>query len=82
MSVTMIVALCGLGGASAFLAAALWVFLYRRRSKRILEQLQAMLKAAKEGQFREDVFNERMVSAVETEMAHYLARQQGLMTAL
>lgn len=82
MSVTMIVALCGLGGASAFLAAALWVFLYRRRSKRILEQLQAMLKAAKEGQFREDVFNESMVSAVETEMAHYLARQQGLMTAL
>lgn len=82
MSITMIVVLCGLGGALAFLAAALWVFLYRRGSKRILQQLQAMLKAAKEGQFREDAFNESMLSAVETEMAHYLARQQGLMTAL
>ena len=50
--------------------AVLW---YRRRTRRILENLNRMLDIAMEGNFTEASFNETMLSALESKLAHYLA---------
>ena len=49
------------------------VFWYRRRSRRIMENLNRMLDIAMQGDFTEDLFDESMLSSVETKLAHYLA---------
>ena len=46
---------------------------YRRRTRRILENLSRMLDIAMQGDFTEDSFDESMLSALEIKLAHYLA---------
>ena len=48
-------------------------FWYRRRTRRILENLRRMLDIAMQGDFTEDSFDESMLSALESKLAHYLA---------
>ena len=48
-------------------------FWYRRRTRRILENLSRMLDIAMLGDFTEDSFDESMLSALESKLAHYLA---------
>lgn len=49
---------------------ALW---YRRRTRRILESMNRMLDIATQGDFTEDSFDESLLSALESKLAHYLA---------
>ena len=55
------------------LIAAGVVFWYRRRTRRILENLSRMLDMAMQGDFTEDSFDESLLSALESKLAHYLA---------
>ena len=57
----------------SILIAAGVVFWYRRRTRRILENLSRMLDMAMQGDFTEDSFDESMLSALESKLAHYLA---------
>lgn len=59
--------------AAAGLSAAL---LSRRRERRTMETLDKMLDAAMDGSFSETAFDESMLSAVETKLAHYLAASE------
>jgi len=45
----------------------------RRKTKEILEHMDAMLTAAIDGSFSETMFDESLLSAVETKLAHYLS---------
>ena len=49
------------------------VFWYRRRTRRILHNMSRMLDIAMQGDFTEDSFDESMLSALESKLAHYLA---------
>ena len=49
------------------------VLWYRRRTRRILENLNRMLDIAMQGDFTEDSFDESMLSALESKLSHYLA---------
>lgn len=51
-------------------AVILW---YRHRTKRTMRRLDQMLDTAIRGDFREDAFDESMLSAMETKLARYLA---------
>lgn len=57
---------------SIFLAGGI-VFWYRRRTRRILENISRLLDMAMRGNFTEDSFDESMLSALESKLAHYLA---------
>ena len=57
---------------SIFLAGGI-VFWYRRRTRRILESMNRMLDIAMQGDFTEDSFDESLLSALESKLAHYLA---------
>ena len=57
----------------SILIAAGVVFWYRRRTRRILENLSRMLDIAMQGDFTEDSFDESLLSALESKLAHYLA---------
>lgn len=59
--------------AASILLAGGIVFWYRRRTRRILENLNRMLDIAMQGNFTEDSFDESMLSALESKLAHYLA---------
>lgn len=59
--------------AAVVLAALGWVLLNRRRSRRILENMNRMLEDATRGEFTEDSFDESLLSALESKLAHYLA---------
>lgn len=59
--------------ALVILAAAGTVFWYHRRTRRMLENLNRMLDIAMQGEFTEDSFDESMLSALESKLAHYLA---------
>lgn len=59
--------------AASLLLAAGSIFWYRRRSGRLLENLNRMLDLAMAGSFTEDSFDETMLSALESKLAHYLA---------
>ena len=61
-----------LGGGILILATAL-VLYYRRRTRLTLERLNQMLDMAMQGDFTEDRFDETMLSALESKLAHYLA---------
>lgn len=54
------------------LAAVLTVFLYRRHTKRVMRNLNAMLDAAINGTFTEETIDETMYSAVENKLGRYL----------
>ena len=62
---TLIVAIVALSG-----AAVLW---QRRHTRRTLERLNRMVDAAIRGNFTEDSFDETLLSALESKLAHYLA---------
>lgn len=59
--------------AAALLAAAAAVLWNRRRTRRMLARLNEMLDAAIRGDFKEQDFDESLLSAVETRLAHYLS---------
>ena len=48
------------------------IFWYRRRTRRIMENLNRMLDTALQGDFSDEHFDESMLSSVETKLAHYL----------
>lgn len=52
-------------------AAAVWC--ERRKTRRTLEKLNEMLTDAMRGDFTEDSFDETLLSALESKLAHYLA---------
>lgn len=58
--------------ASVLLAGGV-VLRYRRRTRRILENMNRMLDIAMQGNFTEASFDETMLSALESKLAHYLA---------
>ncbi len=59
--------------AAVVLAALGWVLLNRRCTRRILENMNRMLEDATRGEFTEDSFDESLLSALESKLAHYLA---------
>lgn len=59
--------------AASILLAGGIVLWYRRRTWRILENLNRMLDIAMQGDFTEASFDETMLSALESKLAHYLA---------
>ena len=62
--------LCLAALAAALLALLLW---NRRRTRRLLLRLDEMLDRAIRGEFREEAFDESLLSAVETKLAYYLS---------
>ena len=65
--VLLIISVC------AILVSVLIVCISHRRTKGILTQLDDMLTDAIDGSFSETTFDESMLSAVETRLAHYLS---------
>ena len=59
--------------AAACLLALGAVLGQRRRIRRVLETMNRMLDAALQGDFTEDSFDETLLSALESKLAHYLA---------
>ena len=59
--------------AASILLAGVVVLWYRRRTQRTLERLNRMLDIAMQGEFTENSFDETMLSALESKLAHYLA---------
>ena len=59
--------------AVVILAAAGIVFCYHRHTRRMLENLNRMLDIAMQGDFTEASFDESLLSALESKLAHYLA---------
>ena len=59
--------------AACVLLAAGTVLWYRRRTWRLMKSLDRMLDIAMQGGFTEDSFDETMLSALESKLAHYLA---------
>ena len=59
--------------AASVLLAAGFVLYDRHRTRRILENLNRMLDMAMRGNFTEDSFDESLLSALESKLAHYLA---------
>lgn len=60
-----------LAAAILLCAAAIWC--ERRKTRRTLEKLNEMLTDAMRGDFTEDSFDETLLSALESKLAHYLA---------
>lgn len=60
-----------LAAAIVLCAAAVWC--ERRKTRRTLEKLNEMLTDAMQGDFTEDSFDETLLSAMESKLAHYLA---------
>lgn len=56
-----------------FVTACIIAGCTRSRTRRIMEHMNAMLEAAADGSFQERVYDESMLSAVETKLAHYLS---------
>lgn len=55
------------------LAAGIWVCYSHYHMRRIMEHMNGMLEAAMDGSFQEQVYDESMLSSVETKLAHYLS---------
>lgn len=66
----IILLICALVLAAAGLGYGLW---RRNREKHTLQTLDRMLDAAIRGEFSEEDFDESLLSAVETRLAHYLS---------
>ena len=60
-----------LAAAIVLCSAAVWC--ERRKTRRTLEKLNEMLTDAMRGDFTEDSFDETLLSALESKLAHYLA---------
>ena len=64
----------GYGFLAVLLLALAALFLWDRwRKRRLLRRLDRMLDEAIRGDFREEAFDETLLSAVETKLAHYLS---------
>lgn len=59
--------------AAAIAAAILAVLRYRRKMRRLMDSLDAMLESAIDGDFTERVFDESALSAVEAKMTQFLS---------
>ena len=59
-----------------FLAAAIIVFWNRRRTRKIMKNIERMLDTAMDGSFTETIFDESEMSALETRFAHYLSASE------
>lgn len=57
----------------AVLISAVTICVNRRKTKRILMHIDDMLTSAIDGSFSETAFDESLLSAVETKLAHYLS---------
>lgn len=68
----MEIVLCA-ASAAVFFASGIWVWYIRIRTRRIMEHMNRMLEAAADGSFQEEVYDESLLSSVETKLAHYLA---------
>lgn len=62
--------------AIVLLLSAVWVWYTHWRLRRIMEHMDRMLDAAMEGRFKEQVYDESMLSSIETKLAHYLAASE------
>ncbi len=60
-------------GVACLLLAGIAVGLERRKAKKTMESLDAMLSCAMEGDFRETTFDESLLSALETRMVQFLS---------
>lgn len=60
----------------AVVAAGFWAWYAHSRMRRIMAHMMAMLDAAADGSFQEKVYDESMMSAVETRLAHYLTAME------
>lgn len=60
-------------GVSCLIVAAVAVCVSRRKRRKTMETLDAMLTAAMDGTFSESTFDESMLSALETRFAHFLS---------
>lgn len=58
---------------SCFLLTAVIVLWNRRKTRKTIETIENMLDAAMNGRFTEGIFDESMLSALETKFAHYLS---------
>lgn len=65
-----------IAAAIVFLLSAAWVWYTHWRLRRIMEHMDRMLDAAMEGRFKEQVYDESMLSSIETKLAHYLAASE------
>lgn len=68
--------LLGVVAASVFLLSGAWVWHTRRHVRGIMEHMGEMLEAASDGSFQEQVYDESVLSSVETKLAHYLAASE------
>ena len=59
--------------AASILLAAGFILYDHRKTRQILDNLNRMLDIAMQGNFTEDSFDETMLSALESKLAHYLA---------
>lgn len=59
-------------GTACLILAAVVVILERRKTRKTMNALDAMLSAAMNGDFKETTFDESLLSALETRFAHYL----------
>lgn len=60
-------------GTACLIVAAAVVVLDRRKTRKTMDTLDAMLTAAMNGNFKESTFDESMLSALETRFSHYLS---------
>lgn len=58
---------------AVLLGAGIWVCYTHYRTRRIMEHMNGMLEAAIDGSFQEQVYDESVLSSVETKLAHYLS---------
>lgn len=58
------------------LVCAIWVILQRRKTKKILKTLHAMLDSAMDGSFTEKSFDESLLSSVENRFNQYLSASE------
>ena len=62
-----------IAAALALCAAVGLVLWQRRRTARLMDRIERMLRAAMDGSFAEESFDESRLSRLETELAHYLS---------
>ena len=60
-------------GTLCLLLAAAVVIMERRKTRKTMETIDAMLTSAMDGHFQETTFDESLLSALETRFAHYLS---------
>lgn len=73
MSLRTLDIVCLVIAAAALLTAGGLIIWQRRKTRRLLERLDAMLDSAMDGEFCESDYDESVLSAVETRMSRYLA---------